>query len=47
MPPEVTVSTFYAGASAEAVEESVAQVIEAQVNGVERMIYMKSTSGGE
>ena len=31
----------------QAVEESVAQVIEAQVNGVERMIYMKSTSGGD
>ena len=39
--------TFYPGASAQAVEESVAQVIEAQVNGVERMIYMKSTSGGD
>ena len=25
----------------------MAQVIEAQVNGVERMIYMKSTSGGD
>src|SRR5205085_37894 len=30
-----------------AVEESVAQVIEAQVNGVDRMIYMRSTSGGD
>jgi hydrophobe/amphiphile efflux-1 (HAE1) family protein len=29
------------------VEESVAQVIEAQVNGVDRMIYMRSTSGGD
>ena len=25
----------------------MAQVVEAQVNGVERMIYMKSTSGGD
>jgi len=33
-PPQVTVSTVYPGASAEAVEQSVAQVIEAQVNGV-------------
>src|ERR1700758_2685280 len=47
VPPQVTVSTMYPGASAAAVEESVAQVIEAQVNGVDRMIYMKSTSGGD
>jgi hydrophobe/amphiphile efflux-1 (HAE1) family protein len=47
VPPQVTVSTIYPGASAAAVEESVAQVIEAQVNGVDRMIYMKSTSGGD
>jgi hydrophobe/amphiphile efflux-1 (HAE1) family protein len=47
VPPQVTVSTTYPGASAAAVEESVAQVIEAQVNGVDRMIYMRSTSGGD
>jgi multidrug efflux pump len=47
VPPQVTVSTVYPGASAAAVEESVAQVIEAQVNGVDRMIYMRSTSGGD
>ena len=47
VPPQVRVNAFYPGASAKAVEESVAQVIEAQVNGVERMIYMKSTSGGD
>jgi hydrophobe/amphiphile efflux-1 (HAE1) family protein len=47
VPPQVQVSTVYPGASASAVEESVAQVIEAQVNGVDRMIYMKSTSGGD
>src|SRR5271168_4307670 len=47
VPPQVQVSTVYPGASAAAVEESVAQVIEAQVNGVDRMIYMKSTSGGD
>ena len=47
VPPQVTVSTMYPGASAAAVEESVAQVIEAQVNGVDRMIYMRSTSGGD
>jgi hydrophobe/amphiphile efflux-1 (HAE1) family protein len=47
VPPQVQVSTVYPGASAAAVEESIAQVIEAQVNGVDRMIYMKSTSGGD
>src|SRR5271166_2098710 len=47
VPPQVQVTATYPGASAAAVEESVAQVIEAQVNGVDRMIYMKSTSGGD
>src|SRR3954462_12138716 len=47
VPPQVQVTTTYPGASAKAVEESVAQVIEAQVNGVERMLYMKSTSGSD
>src|SRR5260370_41183837 len=47
VPPQVQVSATYPGASAAAVEDSVAPVIEAQVNGVERMTYMKSTSGGD
>jgi hydrophobe/amphiphile efflux-1 (HAE1) family protein len=47
VPPQVRVTASYPGASAKAVEESVAQVIESQVNGVERMLYMKSTSGGD
>ena len=47
VPPQVMVSAAYPGASAQAVEESVGQVIEAQVNGVERMLYMKSTSAGD
>ncbi len=47
VPPQVRVVATYPGASAKAIEESVAQVIEAQVNGVERMIYMKSTSGSD
>src|SRR5258708_948896 len=34
VPPQVKVSAVYPGASAQAVEESVAQVVEAQVNGV-------------
>ncbi|HEX3521624.1 MAG TPA: efflux RND transporter permease subunit, partial [Stellaceae bacterium] len=47
VPPQVQVTALYPGASATAVEESVAQVIENQVNGVDRMIYMKSTSGSD
>src|SRR3981189_224022 len=47
VPPQVGGGATYPGASAAAVEESVAQVIEAQVNGVDKMIYMKSTSGGD
>jgi multidrug efflux pump subunit AcrB len=47
VPPQVKVTALYPGASASAVEESVGQVIEGQVNGVERMLYMKSTSGGD
>ena len=44
VPPQVQVTTNYPGASAEVVETSVAQPIEAQVIGVDRMIYMSSTS---
>ncbi|MBO0738193.1 MAG: multidrug efflux RND transporter permease subunit [Alphaproteobacteria bacterium] len=47
VPPEVTVSAVYPGASAAVVEQSVAQPIEAQVVGVDKMIYMKSTSGND
>lgn len=47
VPPEVTVTTSFAGASAQVVEESVAQILERNVNGVENMISMKSTSGSD
>ena len=43
-PPQVSVSANYTGANAVAVEESVATPIEQKVNGVEDMIYMKSTN---
>ncbi len=44
LPPTVTVSTVYPGASAQVVADTVAQLIEDQVNGVEDMLYMSSTS---
>jgi hydrophobe/amphiphile efflux-1 (HAE1) family protein len=47
VPPQVTVSTTYPGASAAVVEATVGQVIEAQVIGVDKMIYMKSGSGND
>ena len=43
-PPQVQVTTSYPGANATVVEQSVAAPIEAQVNGVDGMIYMSSTS---
>jgi hydrophobe/amphiphile efflux-1 (HAE1) family protein len=47
VPPQVQVSAIYPGASAAVVEASIAQPIEAQVVGVDKMIYMKSTSGDD
>ncbi len=44
--PTINVSTAYVGANAEVVQESVAQVIEDKVNGVEGMLYMDSQSNG-
>ncbi len=47
VPPQVQVSTTYPGASAAVVEATVAQPIEAQVVGVDKMIYMKSNSAND
>ena len=47
VPPQVTVTATFPGASASVVETSVAQPLEAQVIGVDKMLYMKSTSGND
>src|SRR3954453_7575843 len=43
-PPVVTVQALYPGASAQVLEQTVAAPLETQINGVEHMIYMSSTS---
>jgi multidrug efflux pump len=43
-PPTVTINATYAGASAQAVQDSVTQVIEQNMTGLDGMIYMSSTS---
>jgi hydrophobe/amphiphile efflux-1 (HAE1) family protein len=43
-PPVVTVRAVYPGASAQVVEQTVAAPLENQINGVENMIYMSSSS---
>jgi hydrophobe/amphiphile efflux-1 (HAE1) family protein len=47
VPPQVQVSAVYPGASAAVVEASVAQPLEARIVGVDKMLYMKSTSGND
>ena len=47
VPPQVQVSTMYPGASSAVVEATVAQPIEAQIVGVDKLMYMKSVSGND
>ncbi len=47
VPPTVSVTTRYPGASAQTVIDTVALPIELQVNGVEHMIYMQSNSASD
>ena len=43
-PPAVTISASYPGASAEAVENAVTQIIEQNMKGLDGLIYMSATS---
>jgi len=43
-PPAIAVTAFYPGASAETVENTVTQIIEQEMTGLEGLLYLSSTS---
>ncbi len=43
-PPSIAIDSFYPGASAETVENSVTQIIEQKMTGFDKMLYMQATS---
>lgn len=47
LPPQINLTTNYAGADALTVEQSVATPIEQQMSGVDRMLYVQSTAGND
>ena len=43
-PPQITINASYPGASAQTVQDTVTQVIEQKMNGIDNLIYMASSS---
>lgn len=43
-PPQITINAMYPGASAQTVQDTVTQVVEQKLNGIDNLIYMSSTS---
>ncbi len=46
-PPSIRISATYTGASAETLENSVTQVIEQQLTGLDNLLYFTSTSSSD
>src|SRR5512145_812787 len=43
-PPQITINAMYPGASAQTVQDTVTQVVEQKLNGIDNLIYMSSAS---
>jgi len=43
-PPQISINAVYPGASAQTVQDTVTQVVEQKLNGIDNLIYMSSTS---
>jgi multidrug efflux pump len=43
-PPQITINAIYPGASAQTVQDTVTQVVEQKLQGIDNLIYMSSTS---
>jgi HAE1 family hydrophobic/amphiphilic exporter-1/multidrug efflux pump len=47
IPPQVTITAFYPGATAETIAQTVAAPLEEEINGVEDMLYMSSINSSD